>query len=142
MKTKLSAAILTILVAFAPTSRAETESPTTKPAAETKAAVIEQALPVAALLRSVKEADTALFQRCWDKAKAEQLELTPESAKKILEQYQLRFSKAFGDYSLADFSFTFVGDAEVGTVSVKFKDKEVPPIKVMKSGNVWKLGEK
>jgi hypothetical protein len=58
MKNKLSTAILTILIAFAGTGRAE--SPAAKPGViANSAAVIEQALPVAALLRSVKESDAA-----------------------------------------------------------------------------------
>jgi hypothetical protein len=65
MKNKLSTTILTILIAFAGTGRAE--SPTGTPDVVAKnAAVIEQVVPVVALLRAVKESDAALFQQCWE----------------------------------------------------------------------------
>ena len=149
MNTKRSFTLLTILVAFTTASHAETESSATKPAGDTAknvakndTAVIEQAAPVAALLRSVKEADAALFQQCWDKAMAERMGLNAESAKKMLDNYKGGFDRTFGEYSLDEFSYAFVGDAEAGAVTVKFKDKNIPPLKVIKSGKVWKLGEK
>jgi hypothetical protein len=149
MKNTLSTTILTILVAFASADRAMAEAPaakpgdgTTKAVAAKDAPVIEQAIPVVALLRSVKESDTALFQQCWDKPMAESLGLTPESAKRMIEEYRLGFDKVFGEYSLDEFSFSFVGGADVGAVILKFKDKKLPPLRVIKSGNHWKLGER
>jgi hypothetical protein len=145
MKNTLSTTILTILVAFASADRAMAEAPaakpgdgTTKAVAAKDAAVIEQAIPVVALLRSVKESDTALFQHCWDKPMAESLGLTPE----MIEEYRLGFDKVFGEYSLDEFSFSFVGGADVGAVTLKFKDKKLPPLRVVKTGNDWKLGER
>jgi hypothetical protein len=37
---------------------------------------------------------------------------------------QSGFDKAFGEYSLDEFSFSFVGGADVGAVILKFKDKK------------------
>lgn len=149
MKTKLSITILTILIASTAANFAQSESPATKPAEvaaknteKTDASVIEQALPVAALFRAVKTSDTDLFQQCWDKPMSERFGLNAESAKAMLEKYKRGFDQTFGEYSMAEISYTFVGDAEVGAVTVKLKDKNVPPLKVIKSGNVWKLGEK
>ena len=149
MKNTLSTAILTTLVAFACADRAMAEAPaakpsdgTTKAVAAKDATVIEQAIPVVALLRSVKESDTALFLQCWDKPMALSMGINAESAKRLVEQYLLGFDKALGECSLDEFSFSFVGGADVGEVTLKFKGKKLPPLKVVKSGNDWKLGER
>jgi hypothetical protein len=36
----------------------------------------------------------------------------------------------------------FIGVADADAVTVKFKDKNFPPLKVVKTGNDWKLGER
>lgn len=143
MKTKLSITILTVLVAIACPYHAKGASPAEKPKVAAKdAEVVEQAVPVVALLRSVKESNAELFQQCWDKTMAERMGLTPESAKKMIEQYRLVFDKALGEYAMEDFSYHYVGTANAGAVTVKFKDKNIPPLKVVKTGNDWKLGER
>jgi hypothetical protein len=149
MRTKLPIAILTILVTIVCCNQAKAGAPTEKSSDESSKissaktdANIEQAIPVIALLRSVKTTDTALFLQCWDKTMANKMGLTPESVMPILEKYKRGFENTFGEYSLADFSFTFTGTADAGTVTAKFKDKRIPPLKVVKSDGEWKLGER
>jgi type II secretion system protein G len=106
------------------------------------APMLEQVIPVVGLLRSVKESDSTRFQQCWSKAMAERMGLNDESAERMIERYRGGFAKVFGDYALEEFSFSFTGTATVGAVTVQFRNQAVPPLLVIKSGGVWKLGEK
>jgi hypothetical protein len=100
-----------------------------------------QAVPLQRLLRSVEDSDVALFQGCWSETAKAGMGLNDVSAKGMLERYKSGFTRTFGEYKVDEFLFGFIGNAASGWVTVKFKDKEVPPIAVVQSGGEWKLDE-
>jgi hypothetical protein len=149
MKSHHSSAALILLIALASALPATPAPQSSTPPAETSKTTpanhpetIEQAIPVAALLRSVKDSDTTLFLQCWDQPTTRKMGLSTTTAPKWLDQYKLGFDKAFGTWSPVDFTFTFTGDANSGTVTATFKDKSLPPLKVVRSLDAWKLAEK
>ena len=149
MKSHHSSASLILLIALASalpaTAAPQSSNPPAEPSKTTPAKhpeTIEQAIPVAALLQSVKDANTSLFLQCWDQPTTRKMGLSTTTASKWLDQYKLGFDKAFGSWSPHDFTFTFTGDANSGTVTATFKDKSLPPLKVVRSLNAWKLAEK
>ncbi len=149
MKSHHSSAALILLIALASALPATAAPQSSTPPAETSKTTpanhpetIEQAIPVAALLRSVKDSDTTLFLQCWDQPTTRKMGLSTTTAPKWLDHYKLGFDKAFGTWSPVDFTFTFTGDANSGTVTATFKDKSLPPLKVVRSLDAWKLAEK
>jgi hypothetical protein len=121
MNRKLSTIVLLILLAPFSPNRVEAESSSARPSGVGKnaAAVIPQAVPVVALLRSVEESDEVLFAH-----------------------YRLGFDNGFGEHALDEFSFRFVGTADAGAATITIHKGDLPSLKVAKSGKSWKLGKR
>jgi hypothetical protein len=104
------------------------------------AAISPQVKPIADWLDSIKASNLQLFKSVYsEKMKAG---LEKRGWDKVLKEYQDSCEKAFGDYDLADFGFSFEGDDKAGAVEITFKDKQLPPLSVTKENNKWKINER
>ncbi len=99
-----------------------------------------QVKPIADWLDSIKVSNLQLFKSVYsEKMKAS---LEKRGWDKVLKEYQDSCEKAFGDYDLTDFRFSFEGDDKSGAVKITFKGEQLPPLSVTKENNKWKINER
>jgi len=104
------------------------------------AAISPQVKPIADWLDSIKVSNLQLFKSVYsEKMKAS---LEKRGWDKVLKEYQDSCEKAFGDYDLTDFRFSFEGDDKSGAVKITFKGEQLPPLSVTKENNKWKINER
>lgn len=104
------------------------------------AAISPQVKPIADWLDSIKASNLHLFKSVYsEKMKAG---LEKRGWDKVLKEYQDSCKRAFGDYDLANFGFSFEGDDKSGAVKITFKGEQLAPLSVTKENNEWKINER
>jgi len=104
------------------------------------AAIPPQAKPIADWLDSIKVSNLQLFKSVYSEKMKARLE--KRGWDKVLKEYQDSCEKAFGDYDLTDFRFSFEGDDKSGAVAITFEGKQLAPLSVTKENNKWKINER
>ncbi len=99
-----------------------------------------QAQPILTWLKSVKDGDEKKLETVFSVKLRKQI--AAGGWDKALKTYQTVFKQEFGNYELEDFGFEFTGDERKGKVSVVFKTKKLPGLRVIKEGAVWKVNER
>ena len=111
-----------------------------------KEEVAPQVVPVALLLKSIMEGDSALLQLVYSNRMKD--DFAKEDAfkgdwEKILKYYsKVLHDSGFGDYRLEDFNLSYTGSATKGEVSLVYKGKDSGELTVINEGDVWKIDEK
>lgn len=104
------------------------------------AVIPPQAKPIADWLDSIKVSNLQLFKSVYsEKMKAS---LEKRGWDKVLKEYQDSCKRAFDDYDLADFGFSFEGDDRSGAVAITFEGEQLAPLSVTKENNEWKINER
>ncbi len=99
-----------------------------------------QARPIRTWLRSVKDGDEKKLETVFSAELRKQI--AAGGWDKALKTYQIVFKQEFGNYELEDFEFAFTGDERKGKVSIVYKKKKLPGLRVIKEGTVWKVNER
>ena len=103
-------------------------------------AVLPPVRPVAVWLAAVKDADQEQLKTAFSEAMRRQFDR--DGWDTAMRTYQEIFKKEFGDYRLEDFSFEFTGDENRGTVSIAYKGRTLPALRVINEKNEWKIDER
>jgi hypothetical protein len=105
-----------------------------------QSAEIPQSRPVAVLLKAVKDANTEQLKTAFSENMRRRFDT--EGWEKVLKTYQDAFMKEFGDYKPEDFSYQFAGGENAGSVSIRYRGRTLPALRVIKEGNEWKVDER
>jgi hypothetical protein len=110
-----------------------------------KEKAVPPVVPVALLLKSIKEGNSALLQSVYSKRMKDDFAKEDEFKgdwKKILKYYsKVLHESGFGDYRLEDFNLSYTGSATKGEVLFAFKGKNSGKLSVINEGGIWKIDE-
>ena len=99
-----------------------------------------EAAPLIAVLQAAKASDVANFKEAYSRRIREDTEQGDWESN--LKEARANLERRYGDYAINEFGFTFAGDKENGTISLKHKGKESLSLKVINEGGGWKLDER
>ncbi len=103
-------------------------------------AIIAQAKPVYELINAVATEDADGLMKAFSSTQRKKFE--GEGGKATLAVYRDAFAQVLGeDYKASDFKLSYEGDDSSGAVTANFKDKSLPPLKVVNEGGVWGIAE-
>ena len=109
-------------------------------APDSAGAILPHVRPVAVWLAAVKDADQERLKTVFSESIRRQFDR--EGWDKVMKTYQEIFMMEFGDYRLEDFVFDFEGDGNRGTVSIVYKGRPLPGLRVVNEKNEWKIDER
>ena len=109
-------------------------------AAHTAQKLVPQTRAVDAWIRSVKRGNLGAYKV----AHSERMRKMYEKSgwEKGLKAHQAAFQKAFGDYTLGDFKYTFEGNAQRGRVKVSFRGTPMANMTLVNEKGRWRIDEK
>jgi len=114
-----------------------------KPELPTKQQTTVQAVPVIAWLKSVQTADVDLYKTVWSDKMLRTVpkEKEAETWMRNLQTHRDLFAKAFGEYKISDFAFTFEGEETRGRIIMEYKGRILSNMKidVVKEESGWKV---
>lgn len=99
-----------------------------------------EAAPVIAVLKAVKESDVKAFRNAYSRRIREDKEQGDWG--KNLREARDNLKKMYGDYRIADFTFTYDGDTEMGKVSFTHKNGKQLDLDVIKEEREWKVDKR
>jgi len=99
-----------------------------------------EAAPVIAVLKAVKESDVAAFRNAYSRRIREDKEQGDWG--KNLQEAKVNLKKMYGDYRIADFTFTYDGDTEGGKVSFAYKHGKPLDLDVINEDHEWKVDKR
>jgi hypothetical protein len=99
-----------------------------------------QAKPIITLLKCVKEKDERQLESVFSEKL--RVEFAKRGWDKVLQEYEAEFNKELGEYTMDDFAYEFSGDEETGEVSLTFKGKKFPGLRVVNENGEWKMNER
>ncbi|HEX6728988.1 MAG TPA: hypothetical protein VF074_03210 [Pyrinomonadaceae bacterium] len=101
---------------------------------------IPQAQPVVSWLMAVREGAEKKLKTTFSERMRKRFDETGWD--EVLKTYQQAFEKEFGDYRLEDFAFEYSGGELEGKVSILYKGKKVPGVRVIKEQGEWRVDER
>lgn len=114
--------------------------PVSSQAPDNPPAILPTVRPIAVWLTAVKDDDQEALKTVFSEGMRRQFDA--EGWGKVMRTYQELFKKEFGDYRLEDFSFEFRGDERQGTVSIVYRGRTLPGLRVVNEQNAWKIDER
>jgi len=109
-------------------------------AQDTAQAIVPEARPVFNWLNAVKNGDQDQLKTVFSEQMRQRFD--EQGWAKVLTTYQDGFKKEFGDYELDDFVFEFTGGEDSGQVTVVYRGKKLPGLRVVKEKTDWKVNER
>jgi hypothetical protein len=100
----------------------------------------QEAAPIIAVLKAIKESDIKAFRNAY----CERIREDKDQGdwEKNLKEAQGNLKKLYGDYDLKEFAFSFDGDADKGKVSITHKGNKSVALRVIKEDGEWKVNER
>jgi hypothetical protein len=99
-----------------------------------------EAAAVIAVLKAVKESDVDAFRNAYSKRIREDKEQGDWA--KNLQEAKVNLKAMYGDYRIADFTFTFDGDTDIGIVSFTHKNGKKLDLDVIREVDGWKVDKR
>ena len=99
-----------------------------------------EAAPIIAILAAVNGSDVAEFKNAY--ARRIRDDKVQGDWGGNLKQAQANMQKLFGNYQLNKFSYTFVGNREIGKVTLTDNGKEAFSLNVIKERGKWKVDQR
>lgn len=99
-----------------------------------------EAMPFAKLVLAVKSNDSKALKPLYTARM--QAVFENHGWDEAMKAYREVFTETFGEYTLADFAFTYGGDEESGALHITFRERPMGAMKVKREDGEWKLDER
>lgn len=99
-----------------------------------------EAAPVIAVLKAVKESDVNAFKNAYSRRIRE--DKGQGDWEKNLKEAKQNLRTMYGDYRIADFTFTYDGDTDIGKVSFTYKHGKQLDLDVIREVGGWKVDKR
>lgn len=96
--------------------------------------------PFITWVKAIKASDLEAFKSAYSENMRKSF--AGKGWQKSLDEYKRSFEKELGDFKVEDFAIAFEADGkEQGRLLVRFKEKDLPPLNVVKEDGAWKIDE-